>query len=263
MPWIRLDVNLVYDKWLDGLPSAERMAWIYFLLHVKQQGSRGRVKVTEACLLARTWNMPEEAVESMLRSAATSKRIERYDNTWWVKNWKTYQEDHKGQSSDATGEKGEVPPLATKPTVGDDNNHDNNNDNNKDKGGKRKRFSPPSQAEAIEYFKHLRSTEQEARIFHDHFTARNWIPKNYKTQMTDWKASARNWVRRNLSEKSQGGGTTGRHNSSPDPAYRRRTTYTCPKCGQGHHVQDSCPSNGRVTEMVNDLTEKMQMPEAK
>lgn len=60
---------------------------------------------------------------------------------------------------------------------------------------------PASAAEAEEYFLGIGSTSFEAETFFDHYEANGWR-QGGKTALKDWRAAARNWVRRN-------GGATG------------------------------------------------------
>ena len=63
---------------------------------------------------------------------------------------------------------------------------------------KRKRFVPPSTQEAEDYFFENRSTQSEARKFIDFYESKGWLVG--KSKMKDWKAAARNWIRRNNAE---------------------------------------------------------------
>jgi hypothetical protein len=71
MPWIRYDCAKLSDKWyLKVLTPEERNAFDLFLLHVKAQGSRGSVPVTDFDMLSDSWRIPEEAVRSMFAKAS-------------------------------------------------------------------------------------------------------------------------------------------------------------------------------------------------
>jgi len=71
------------------------------------------------------------------------------------------------------------------------------------------RFEPPSEALAIAYFTQQGSTAQEASSFWDYYQSKGW--KVGKATMRDWKAAARNWIRRaaDYSQKAQGGQNKG------------------------------------------------------
>jgi hypothetical protein len=76
-----------------------------------------------------------------------------------------------------------------------------NNTNNKkpSKPIKQKRekrnFSPPSIDEVNEFFFEEGSTNSEAENFHNYFESNGWLVGG-KAKMKNWKAAARNWVKR-------------------------------------------------------------------
>lgn len=59
----------------------------------------------------------------------------------------------------------------------------------------RARFQPPTEAEAMAYFAEQGSSEKEAKSYIDYYTAKGW-KIGEKAQMKNWKAAARNWIRR-------------------------------------------------------------------
>lgn len=56
------------------------------------------------------------------------------------------------------------------------------------------RAKPPTEDESIEFFVINGSSAQEAKRFFDYYTANGW--KVGRNSMKDWKAAARNWMRR-------------------------------------------------------------------
>jgi hypothetical protein len=71
-------------------------------------------------------------------------------------------------------------------------NNKNNNENNENKG--EVILLPPDHSDVISFFKELESNLEEAEKFMDYYTANGW--KINRNPMKDWKAAARNWVRR-------------------------------------------------------------------
>lgn len=65
---------------------------------------------------------------------------------------------------------------------------------NKHRNGKTK-FYPPLLDEVQEFFLELKSTEDQAEQFHNHFESNGWLVGG-KSKMKNWKAAARNWVKR-------------------------------------------------------------------
>lgn len=59
---------------------------------------------------------------------------------------------------------------------------------------RRARFVPPSEEEVATYFIEQGSTAKEASAFWDYYQSNGW--RTGKNPMRDWKASARNWIRR-------------------------------------------------------------------
>ena len=56
------------------------------------------------------------------------------------------------------------------------------------------RAKPPTEDESIDFFVINGSSAQEAKRFFDYYTANGW--KVGRNSMKDWKAAARNWMRR-------------------------------------------------------------------
>ena len=56
-------------------------------------------------------------------------------------------------------------------------------------------FSPPPIEEVKKFFLEIKSTTDQAEQFHNHFESNGWLVGG-KAKMKDWKAAARNWVKR-------------------------------------------------------------------
>jgi len=70
----------------------------------------------------------------------------------------------------------------------------NNTRQKSNKPRARERFTPPTVQEIAEYCRQRNNTVNP-HAFHDHYATRNWIPKGYTRQMSDWKAAVRTWER--------------------------------------------------------------------
>lgn len=57
------------------------------------------------------------------------------------------------------------------------------------------KFSPPSIDEVKVFFLELKSTQDQAEQFHNHFESNGWLVGG-KAKMKDWKAAVRNWIKR-------------------------------------------------------------------
>ena len=80
---------------------------------------------------------------------------------------------------------------------------------------KRTTFVIPEIGTVKDFFLTIHGTETDAECFYDHFTANGW--RTGKNPMRDWKAAARNWIRRkpefsNTTTKTMSHETTRKYN---------------------------------------------------
>ena len=66
---------------------------------------------------------------------------------------------------------------------------------------KSRRFKPPSLEECMTTFEEAGSTSDEGEKFFNFYTSKGWLVG--KSKMKDWKAAARNWIKRNNDERRQ------------------------------------------------------------
>ena len=92
--------------------------------------------------------------------------------------------------------------------------NENINGNKSNKGGAGGKNIPGSLPECEAYFSEIKSTPKEAAAFYDYFTSNGWKVGG-KAVMKDWKAAARNWVRR----KNE---TSKPHRNEPAPVIYRK-----------------------------------------
>lgn len=64
---------------------------------------------------------------------------------------------------------------------------------------KSRRFSPPNLEECMSTFEETGSTSDEGEKFFNFYTSKGWLVGRAK--MKDWKAAARNWIKRNNDEQ--------------------------------------------------------------
>ena len=62
-------------------------------------------------------------------------------------------------------------------------------------GNDKSRFAPPQSDEVKEFFLEVMSTSDQAEQFYNHFESNGWLVGG-KAKMKDWKAAARNWIKR-------------------------------------------------------------------
>lgn len=115
-----------------------------------------------------------------------------------ISNYDTYQENDKPDSKSlASQSQANDKPIAT-------NNNDNNENNNNNGTKKREVFAKPSLEEVQTYFHEIGSTRclDDGERFFDHFESNNWKVGG-KAKMKDWKASVRNWNKRNKDKQNE------------------------------------------------------------
>ena len=99
-----------------------------------------------------------------------------------VTNWKSYQSEYQRQKGYRHRlHKGVTQPVCTTDTESDTDTE--------------KEDTPRSLELTQKYFLDLKSTQEEASMFYDHFTSNGWKVSG-RTPMKNWKAAARNWMHR-------------------------------------------------------------------
>ena len=79
-----------------------------------------------------------------------------------------------------------------RPSINSKNNRNNETIKTKKRGEK---FSPPSIEKVKDFFSEQNSNQDQAEQFYNHFESNGWLVGG-KAKMKDWKAAARNWVKR-------------------------------------------------------------------
>jgi hypothetical protein len=82
----------------------------------------------------------------------------------------------------------------------------------------KKRFSPPSFDEVIEFFKEKKASTEDAEKYFNHFESNGWKVGG-KTKMKNWQAAARNWIMRSGEFKKQNNSTSTRLNVNESKNY--------------------------------------------
>lgn len=104
--------------------------------------------------------------------------------------------------------------IAVRPSI----NSLNNTNTKTTKPKKEKtQFSSPSIDEVKAFFLELKSSEDQAEKFHNHFESNGWLVGG-KAKMKDWKAAVRNWVKRSA-EFSNTSSTKERLNTNQNKDY--------------------------------------------
>jgi hypothetical protein len=120
-----------------------------------------------------------------------------YDRTrWFALTEKAYSIITKGKMEESKRENGNAEKGKPIP----DNKPDTNPFNNKDSKGKAARFTPPTLEELQQYIAE-NGFVVDAAYFFDYYTANGWIAG--KNKMKDWRATVRNWNRRENKKPQQ------------------------------------------------------------
>ena len=112
----------------------------------------------------------------------------------------TYQADRKiftGSRKESFGQKENNLPAAGKNSTSINTSKEQVKEQVKERRG----FSPPSLEECMLTFQEAGSTSDEGEKFFNFYTSKGWLVG--KSKMKDWKAAARNWIKRNNDERRQ------------------------------------------------------------
>lgn len=98
----------------------------------------------------------------------------------------------KGADKSSSNGGGDSVVRVVRPSI---NSVNNTNTKTTKQGNRKTAFSPPSLDKVKEFFLELKSTADQAEQFHNHFESNGWLVGG-KSKMKNWKAAARNWVKR-------------------------------------------------------------------
>jgi len=280
LSWIRLDCSALDDKFLiDELSGDEFKAWTLFLLRVKAVGARGSVPITSTSMLARSWNLPESSIKTMIEKAYNfpngygepGKRIYEHSGRWYVRNWKKYQEDYgssrglsSGISEDGTERTTPQDPTLQDPTLQDPTVSKVLLNNKKTLSNAKKKFEtiwlryPNRQGKknARRHFNATVKTEDDWAAINralDNYLRSERVKKGFVKNGSTWFNEWQDWV--NPSHVMMFGG----------PVISQQ--WTCPKCGQlmaeSKRVDHDCPAappadKEQVKRLVDGVLSKLK-----
>lgn len=96
--------------------------------------------------------------------------------------------------------------IVVRPSINNTNNKKHSKPNKQDSG--KTKFRTPSLEEVKEFFLELKSSENEAENFHNYFESNGWLVGG-KAKMKNWKAAARNWIKRSTNFTGSNRGSSG------------------------------------------------------
>jgi hypothetical protein len=198
--WLKLSVDWDGSEWLCVLSAESQLSWVKFLCYVKGFGSCGSVSKRSPLTLSRIFGLGEEHVRKMLAAAEADGAIRTEGDAWRVTNWVTYQGNDAERMRNKRRKVTESEPDVRERSEVFTNVQDVRVEKEKEKENKRKTtsFQKPAPEEIDSYFLEIGSSRSESEKFQDFYSSNGW--KVGRNPMRDWKATARNWHRRNTSQ---------------------------------------------------------------
>lgn len=97
--------------------------------------------------------------------------------------------------------------------------HNNNNKNNKGTINKSRGFTPPTLDEITAYIQEIHGKVDPGKFF-DHYSSCGWVLKGGQ-KMKDWKATVRNWERRETGGRNERSASEAHGENRPDYSFLR------------------------------------------
>lgn len=215
--YAKLNCDIMDSRWYRKSSPAVRLCWHYLILHVKAFGLGGVFRPLDTERFAETWKVEESDVLTLIERAKDSNalRCDSDAGEWELTGWSQHQGDSTGaerqrrhrekqrvepKSDDNSNGRNALQPLRNteekrrEEKKGEDisTNVDNGDESPKPK---KKRFVIPTVQEVTEYLQGEGhgTPEGTAKDFWDYWQTWEWKRKG--TQMSDWRASVRTWVK--------------------------------------------------------------------
>jgi hypothetical protein len=183
------------DPWFCSLNEKDKLFWIYLV---------------DNCDHAGIWQVNWPLVSFHIKDYAFNKNafkervVELREDKWFIPKFVEFQyktglnpENRAHQSVLSILKKeGACKGLIRGIKGRKDTEQDKDKDMDKEERGEvKERGVPPSRDSIVKYFLDLKSTNDEADKFFDHFESNGWRIAG-KTPMKNWQAAVRNWIRR-------------------------------------------------------------------
>lgn len=210
--WIYLHRSLKENWVWNDKPFSRGQAWIDILFSANYKENkfplgdevviveRGSFITSELKLMER-WGWSKTKVRTFLNQLQNDgmiiKKSDRKKTTLTVCNYDTYQvlENQKRTNEEPLKDQSETDERPKKDTTNKSNKGNKRKESNKESS----RFTPPTIDEVSSYCKE-RNNSIDAEGFIDFYEANGWMVG--KNKMKDWKATIRNWERRNKSQST-------------------------------------------------------------
>jgi hypothetical protein len=218
MQWFRLHNKLLNDPTVQGLSSDQFKVYINLLCYASSIDRGGYVGTLDETAFALRETI--EHVTSCFNAFQGVGLIvtnETDDETFQIPQWKKKQYESDSSTERVKKHREKVKRSKTVTVTPSDTEADTDTEQ-KQKESKTKRFTPPSQKDVANYFFERQSPAAvgEADKFIDFYTSKNWMVG--KNKMKDWKASVRNWMRKDETDQR-----TNSKESTGDRVYRQAT----------------------------------------
>ena len=238
--WIKIAVNIFDNRkirQIECLPDGDGVIAIWFkiLCLAGTVNDCGMIYMTKDIpyteqMLAVEFNRPIALIQMAMRVFQQFSMIEIVDEIIHVSNWERYQnieamERIRGQTRQRVAAHRERKALneACNVTVTQCNATDKEEDIDKiKKESIYRRFTPPTITEVSEYCKERNNTVDPQR-FIDHYTSNGWMVG--KVKMKDWKATVRNWEKKDAEYNR----STQKPGTSVQASDRPRFDFTKPR----------------------------------
>ena len=208
--WIKIATDIFDDEkilLIEAMPDADAMIVIWFklLTLAGKQNNSGVFLINDTIpytdeMLSTIFRRPLNTVRLALDTFYKFGMIDIIENTITIPKWEKHQnidgmEKIREQTRQRVARHREKQKLIeSNVTVTSCNATDKDKDKDKDKNKSNKRFTPPSREEVQEYIDE-KGFSVDAERFIDYYTSNGWMVG--KNHMKDWKATVRNWERKN------------------------------------------------------------------
>jgi predicted phage replisome organizer len=229
--WIKLSIDIFNNrkiKQIECLPEGDAIVviWVKLLCLAGTINDAGQIYFTKEIpytdqMLANQFCRPLTTIQLALKTFEQFGMVEVIDNILCVSNWERYQNvdrlseirEYNRLAKQKQREKQKLLQNNVKDKsktsqqcqdtdidIEEDKEIDIKNIDNKENKEKTKRFTPPS-LEEVQAYCNERNNNINPEYFVDYYNSNGWIVG--KTKMKDWKATVRNWERREKPKQEQ------------------------------------------------------------
>jgi hypothetical protein len=179
---VKLRIDTIYKDWYRNMSPGARLAWHYLNLHCRTVGNNGEFPAVSTETLGAIYGIGGWLFDMAIDSAREAGEFVIGD-TYRIVNWSSEQADSGAERAA--------------------------NYRERQKEEAQKRFVPPTLDAMTELITEIGGDASDAEQMRDYYESCGW--KVGRNPMKDWKAAARNWVKRKTPTKQRGGGNPWEH----------------------------------------------------